>query len=217
MFNNNYYKDISEELKKYIQIEEKDFNKSPENVREYFIKNAEMKNEENNNKIIFENIPFDIKEHIKIDKDTFEELDILCQQLIIKYVFKYKELLNRNNMVITKEVEKNNPIENFLLNINIILGKSIYTEQIVNIKNTFNSKIEENNKCVKRLKANIRNNKKKIINNINIKPVSIYEKKVFHYELELNKILLINKKFKNLFMIFKNIIALSMPNNKNTK
>lgn len=179
-----------------------------------------------NKKLSFENIPSEIKEYVEIDKDSFEDLDILCQQFIIKYVFKYKELLNKSVKDQQKKyVEKNIPekyniskinyLDNFLFNLNIILKNDYYIRFIINIKDNLKTNIEHHDKCIKRLKVNIRNNKNKIINNTIKKDISVYENKIIQYEKELYKITLIYKNYKNLYTIFINIININMINNNN--
>lgn len=217
----NYYKNISSDLKNYIFVKEKDFNNSPRNVRNFLINIAEIKKDEKNKKLTFENIPSEIKEYVEIDKDSFEDLDILCQQFIIKYVFKYKELLNKTiedkkvdiNILEKYNVSKTNYLENFLSNLNMLLRNEYYLSFIINIKENLKIKIDENNKCMKRLKVNIRNNKNKINNNTNKKDISVYENKIIHYEVELHKVSLIYMNYKNLYSIFNNIINISMINN----
>lgn len=216
----NHYKNIPDEIKNYISVKEKDFNNSPKNVRKFLIETAHIKKDEEDKKILFEDIPSDIKDHIEVDKESFEELDILCQQFIIKYVFKYKEILNkkdeRKNNVYTNVLErydkynisKSNYLENFIFDLNVILKNNYYINSIINIKENLKINLEKNNKCMKRLKANIRNNRNKIICNTIKKDVSFYEEKIIHYEKELNKVSSVYSHYKNLYTIFTSLINL---------
>lgn len=86
-------------------------------------------------KLLFKDIPNEVKNYIEIDKESFEDLDILAQQLIIKYVFKYKELLNAyENKGSIKKINtlykvntENNCLKIFLTSLHIILNNVNYT------------------------------------------------------------------------------------------
>lgn len=213
----NYYKNIKKDLKEYIYINEKDFNNSPKNVREFIIINAQIKKKEKEKKLLFKDIPNEVKNHIEIDKESFEDLDILSQQLIIKYVFKYKELLNAyENKGCKNSLDKvnteNNCLKIFLTSLHIILNNDNYTYIISEMVNKLGIYIGNSNKCIKRLKVNIKNNKNKIMNNTIKKDISYYENKIAKYENELHEIHKIYVNYKLLYKFLNNIIDLKKIN-----
>lgn len=213
---NNYYKEINNKLKDYIGVNEKDFNKSPKNVRNLLLDYAQKKlyeKEKENQRINFNDIPNDIKKYMEIDKDTFEGLDILCQQFIIEYIYKYHELLNIYSMDENKKImitkKDNKYFQNWLYDLNIILKNNKMLIYISYLTRNIKTNMENDYKIIKNLKANIKNNRKKINNNLMKKDKDYYEKKIIKYEENLNIIskIYINKKC--LYNIFNNIIQLS--------
>lgn len=215
----NYYKEVQIELKQYLYISEKDFNNSPKNVRNLLLNYAKKEMNEKKREqetIKLNDIPYDIRKYIEIDKDTFENLDILCQQFIIEYIYKYNELLifyenNQCKKSITKKINNHNNdlLQKFLFDLNIILKNKNTLIHINNFIKGLKNNMNDDYKNIKRLKANIRNNKKKIINNLIKKDKSYYENKILEYETNLEDILKIYINKKHLYFVFNNIIQLS--------
>lgn len=214
----NYYKEVQTELKQYIYISEKDFNNSPKNVRKLLLHYAKKEMNEKYKKherIQFNDIPYNIRKYIEMDKDTFEKLDILCQQFIIEYIYKYNELLifygNKQNQksIIKKINDNNNILQEWLFNLNFILKNKDTLNYINNIIKDFKNNMNNNYKNIRRLRANIRNNKKKIINNLIKKDKIYYENKILNYEKNLEDISKLYTNKKHLYFVFNNIIQLS--------
>lgn len=139
-------------------------------------------------KIKWDEIDVNLLKYIKVDKEIFETLPILSQQLIIQYAVIDKENCDNNiNSNIVEEVKKDiilfNPNEDFNDFLNNV---EIYAEQNFDkfISVLENLKKEKNTlyKRIKVLERNIKNNKN------NLKNVEKYDKRnIFKYNNNIKK------------------------------
>lgn len=231
-----YYDQINMDLKPFISVKEKDFNKLEKDIRDTIVECAKYKKLEHdriNEKIKFKSIPEEIAEiivHLGINKDIFETLDVFPQQLIINYCYKYnvKNAINKSKTGDIYVLEKKIDI-NDITKSNIIGNKFdewfckwVYSSVIINNEVKMN-KIKQYidniknllylyNKRINNLKNNIKYNKHKYNSDDIKKDKNYYEKKIMKYENDLNYNEWFYIALKKIYIILNNIIYLNEIN-----
>lgn len=232
-----HYDQINMDLKPFISVKEKDFNKLEKDIRDTIVECAIYKKQNydrNNEKIKFENIPEEITKIIvdlginkDIFKDIFESLDVFPQQLIINYSYKYneKKIIKKNKTNLIYELEKKIDINDITksnivgnkfdewfckwLNSSVLINDEIKTNKIRQYIDNIKNLLYLYNKRITNLKNNIKYNKHKYNSDDIKKDKSYYEKKITKYENALNHNELFYIALKKIYIILDNIIYLN--------
>lgn len=228
-----HYDQINMDLKPFISVKEKDFNKLEKDIRDTIVECAKYRKQDqdkNNEKIKFENIPEEITKIIidlGINKDIFESLDVFPQQLIINYSYKYneKKIIKKNKTNFIYEIEKKFDINDITksnivgnkfdewfckwLNSSVVINDEIKMNKIRQYIDNIKNLLYFYNKRINNLKKNIKYNKHKYNSDDIKKDKNYYEKKITKYENDLIHNELFYIVLKKTYIILDNIIYLN--------